>query len=25
LMRAHPDLYHRMVAVYPHVQQMIHA
>lgn len=25
LIRAHPDLYHRMVAVYPHVQQAIHA
>jgi hypothetical protein len=25
LMREHPDLYHRMVAVYPHVQQAIHA
>jgi CBS domain containing-hemolysin-like protein len=25
LMREHPDLYHQMVAVYPHVQQAIHA
>jgi len=25
LMREHPDLYARMVAVYPHVQQAIHA
>lgn len=25
LMREHPDLYDRMVAVYPHVQQAIHA
>lgn len=25
LMRDYPDLYHRMVAVYPHVQTMIHA
>jgi len=25
LMRDHPDLYHRMVQVYPHVQQAIHA
>jgi len=25
LMREHPDLYHRMIAVYPHVQQAIHA
>lgn len=25
LMRDHPDLYARMVAVYPHVQQAIHA
>ncbi|KZM22966.1 Putative choline transporter, neither null mutation nor overexpression affects choline transport [Ascochyta rabiei] len=25
LMHAHPDLYHRMIAVYPHVQQAIHA
>ncbi|KAK7187742.1 putative choline transporter, neither null mutation nor overexpression affects choline transport [Paraphaeosphaeria sporulosa] len=25
LMRDHPDLYHQMVAVYPHVQQAIHA
>ncbi|KAF2125083.1 DUF580-domain-containing protein [Dothidotthia symphoricarpi CBS 119687] len=25
LMREHPDLYHRMIAVYPHVQTAIHA
>lgn len=25
LMRDHPDLYHQMVQVYPHVQQAIHA
>lgn len=25
LMREHPDLYQRMIAVYPHVQQAIHA
>jgi hypothetical protein len=25
LMREHPDLYTRMIAVYPHVQQAIHA
>ncbi|KAK3498929.1 protein PNS1 [Neurospora hispaniola] len=25
LMRDHPDLYHRMVQVYPHVQEAIHA
>ncbi|KAH5783381.1 hypothetical protein HBI88_104920 [Parastagonospora nodorum] len=25
LMREHSDLYHRMIAVYPHVQQAIHA
>lgn len=25
LMRDHSDLYHQMVAVYPHVQQAIHA
>lgn len=25
LMREHPDLYQRMVAVYPHVQEAIHA
>ncbi|KAF2662354.1 DUF580-domain-containing protein [Lophiostoma macrostomum CBS 122681] len=25
LMREHPDLYHQMVQVYPHVQQAIHA
>ncbi|KAK3942567.1 plasma-membrane choline transporter-domain-containing protein [Diplogelasinospora grovesii] len=25
MMRDHPDLYHRMVQVYPHVQQAIHA
>lgn len=25
LMREHGDLYHRMIAVYPHVQQAIHA
>jgi tellurite resistance protein TehA-like permease len=25
LIRDHPDLYHRMVQVYPHVQQAIHA
>jgi hypothetical protein len=25
LMRDHPDLYHQMIAVYPHVQQAIHA
>jgi hypothetical protein len=25
MMRDHPDLYHQMVQVYPHVQQAIHA
>ena len=25
MIRDHPDLYHRMVQVYPHVQQAIHA
>jgi hypothetical protein len=25
LMREHPELYHSMVKVYPHVQQAIHA
>ena len=25
LMREHPDLYQRMIQVYPHVQQAIHA